>query len=58
MRSTHQNPFGISAYHLRIENDQKARNLSLFIPEVDCAYELWIEDELVVENGSLKEEHI
>ena len=53
MRDDTQDPYGIAAYHLQLQTDKKGQSICLFIPEVDIAYTLWINKEVVLQNGDI-----
>lgn len=52
IRSNDIDPFGVSSYHLRLTSN-KPTTISMFIPEVDTAYEFWLNDEIIVKNGDI-----
>ncbi|NMS89512.1 histidine kinase [Clostridioides difficile] len=53
MRKENQSPYGNATYRMRIKNEGKDKVLSLEIPEIFCASEVWINGELVSKLGDI-----
>ena len=52
MRLDGVDPFGISSYHIQLMANTPT-TISMFIPEVDTAYELWLDDTRLIQNGDI-----
>ncbi|MDN9378437.1 sensor histidine kinase [Clostridioides difficile] len=53
MRKGNQSPYGNATYRMRIKNDGKNRLLSLELPEIFSASEVWINGEMVSKLGDV-----
>ncbi|WP_416324610.1 sensor histidine kinase [[Eubacterium] hominis] len=52
MRDKLLSPYGISTYHIKLTST-KQTTIAIFIPEVDSAYELWVDQDLVLMRGDI-----
>lgn len=57
MRLSGVDPFGVSSYHLRLATNTPT-TISMFIPEVDTAYEVWLDDTMLIKNGDIHQDPI
>lgn len=53
MRKENQSPYGNATYRMRIKNEGRDKVLSLEIPEIFCASEVWINGEMVSKLGDV-----
>ncbi|MDI0267085.1 histidine kinase [Clostridioides difficile] len=53
MRKENQSPYGNATYRMKIKNEGKDKVLSLEIPEIFCASEVWINGEIVSKLGEV-----
>lgn len=53
MRKENQSPYGNATYRMRIKNEGRDRVLSLELPEIFCASEVWINGEMVSKLGDV-----
>ncbi|MGO0884816.1 sensor histidine kinase [Clostridioides difficile] len=53
MRKEKQSPYGNATYRMRIKNEGKDKVLSLELPEIFCASEVWINGEMVSKLGDI-----